>query len=114
MTEIDIAYLAGLFDGEGSVCFGFTKNSSQSNKKYGRLIVNIAQKDRMILDWVRESLGYGAVHWNGVSCHQYRAVKASARKFLALIRPYVKIKGLVIDEKLALDRQYVKPKSMLV
>ena|SRR5579859_7534847 len=107
MNEIDIAYLAGLFDGEGSVSFSFQK-ATKNGKRYGHLIARVAQKDRTILDWLSGQLGYGTVHHSSHGVFQYYVVRASARKFLGLIRPYVKIKGSVIDEKLALDHQYVK------
>ena len=62
IRESDAAYLAGLFDGEGSI--DFTKRKEK--KKYGtyncrRVSMEIAMPDQSVIRWVHEVLGVGTV-----------------------------------------------------
>ena len=69
LSESDIAYIAGLFDGEGSI---HIKRGIESKKKHnnkpGRRISNsmrismeISMTDESVLRWVHEVLGCGTV-----------------------------------------------------
>ena len=58
MHDVDKAYIAGLFDGEGSI--EFTKR--KVNKKSGtyscrKISMEITMTDRSVLLWVHEVLG---------------------------------------------------------
>ena len=60
IRESDVAYIAGLFDGEGSI--DFTKRKEK--KKYGtyncmRISMEISMTDESVLRWVTEVLGCG-------------------------------------------------------
>jgi len=60
MHDVDKAYIAGLFDGEGSI--EFTKR--KVNKKSGmyncrKISMEITMTDRSVLLWVHEVLGCG-------------------------------------------------------
>jgi hypothetical protein len=60
MHDVDKAYIAGLFDGEGSI--EFTKR--KVNKKSGtydcrKISMEITMTDRSVLSWVYEVLGCG-------------------------------------------------------
>ena len=62
IRESDIAYIAGLFDGEGSI--EFTKRKEK--KKNGiydcrRISMEIAMTDKSVLVWVHEVLGVGTL-----------------------------------------------------
>lgn len=92
LADTDAAYLAGLFDGEGSVMI-------VSRLSGFALRVNIANTCRAVLDWVTETTGVGRVckgkrqsEW-----HQpiwaWRAGGESAETVLTAIVGYMKIKG---------------------
>ena len=113
ITDIEKAYIAGFFDGEGSVSFLWPK--SHGRKTSGRLSVRITQNDRRPLDWIRSLYG-------GSVCERRRTERRQlqhdltlttelARKFLADIKPYLRVKANTVEEKLALDRQYVKRRA---
>lgn len=116
MNELDKAYIAGLFDGEGSVTFGWYK-SSKNGKRYGKFFAKISQNDRTVLDWVVSVLGCGTVHarkhinpkW-GIQ-HELVTAYETARILLKTIRPYLKIKAANVDAKLELDHQHCKRQS---
>ena len=68
IAETDIAYIAGLFDGEGSIHFkrGIEKKKKHKGKGYRmsnslRLSMEITMTDRSVLAWVHEVLGVGTL-----------------------------------------------------
>ena len=69
IPETDRAYIAGLFDGEGSIHFkrGIEKKKKHKNKpgyrlsNSLRLSMEITMTDRSVLEWVHEVLGVGTL-----------------------------------------------------
>ena len=68
MSEVDMAYIAGLFDGEGSICFkrGVEKKKKHKGKGYRlsnsmRISMEITMTDKSVLIWVHEVLGVGTL-----------------------------------------------------
>ena len=62
IRESDAAYMAGLFDGEGSI--DFTKRKEK--KKYGtyncrRVSMEVTMTDQSVIRWMHEVLGVGTV-----------------------------------------------------
>ena len=70
MSEIDLAYIAGLFDGEGSIHFkrGIEKKKRHKGKpgyrlsNSLRLSMEITMTDQSVLIWVHEVLGVGTLN----------------------------------------------------
>tara|TARA_Y100001972_G_scaffold14130_1_gene14901 strand:- start:28 stop:468 length:441 start_codon:yes stop_codon:yes gene_type:complete len=69
MSEVDMAYIAGLFDGEGSIHFkrGIEKKKKHKGKpgyRYSnsmRISMEITMTDRSVLIWLHEVLGVGTL-----------------------------------------------------
>jgi len=63
VNQNDIAYMAGLFDGEGSVDYArrWEKRAKGKRYKVWRIIMEIAMTDESVIRWVHEVLGVGAV-----------------------------------------------------
>ena len=68
MSEVDMAYIAGLFDGEGSIYFkrGVEKKKKHKGKGYRlsnsmRISMEITMTDKSVLVWVHEVLGVGTL-----------------------------------------------------
>jgi len=63
--KIKIAYIAGLFDGEGSVDYTrrWEKDRKNRSKKYlcRRITCEIGMTDYPVLHWLHEILGYGTL-----------------------------------------------------
>ena len=66
--EVDIAYIAGLFDGEGSINIkrGVEKKKKHKGKGYRttnsmRISMEITMTDQSVLIWVHEVLGVGTL-----------------------------------------------------
>ena len=62
MTEAEAAYIAGLFDGEGTIAYKKYKEK-KTNGTYDcwRISMEIAMTDQSVLSWVHESLGVGTI-----------------------------------------------------
>jgi hypothetical protein len=68
-SEVDIAYIAGLFDGEGSIHFkrGIEKKKKHKGKpgyrtsNSMRISMEITMTDQSVLIWVHEVLGVGTL-----------------------------------------------------
>lgn len=94
LTEAEIAYAAGVFDGEGCVHIG---------KKPMVVIVNISQTDVRLLWWFRERFdGVVSSHSTGKAINNkptWRWVRnaSGAHEFLTLIRPYLIVKAAQAD-----------------
>ena len=68
MKESEISYLAGLFDGEGSIYFARRKEKKKKHKGKGyrysmsqRISMEITMTDPMVINWVRETFKVGTV-----------------------------------------------------
>lgn len=61
ISEVNKAYLAGLFDGDGAIMALIQRHPE---KKFGfriRVIIKITQKDPKILKWIKKEFGIGDV-----------------------------------------------------
>ena len=63
MNVTDVAYMAGLFDGEGCVTCKKkpTKRADRGGKVYNQWYIRceIAMTDKSTIDWIQEVLGFG-------------------------------------------------------
>ena len=69
ITNEDIAYIAGLFDGEGSIYYAKRKEKKKKHKGKGyrysmsqRISMEITMTDEYVIRWVHEVLGVGTVN----------------------------------------------------
>lgn len=87
MTSEKAAWLAGFFDGEGCLSAAFRPGVGA----YAR--VQIAQKDRAVLDEIKDLLGFGSIAVYSSGVHSYRiSDPAHIRTFIELILPYAVVK----------------------
>ena len=68
VSEVDMAYIAGLFDGEGSINYkrGIEKKKKHKGRGYRvsnsmRISMEITMTDQSVLIWVHEVLGVGTL-----------------------------------------------------
>jgi hypothetical protein len=90
MTEIELAWAAGFFDGEGSVRIDKARGGAPT----GRLTVEISQIDRAPLDALRAKWGgivrpVGGVHLR--AAWKWQVVSRQALAFLGAIAPYIRL-----------------------
>ena len=119
-SPTDLAYLAGLLDGEGSICI------LKGTRAYGTpkhwLEVSIGNTHLGVLQWVQETFG-GRVSHNAERftkrnhrTWRWRASASEAAAILRFLLPYLKIK--VEQARLALEfsdhiTQYAQDKAFL-
>ena len=98
--KTQIAYMAGLFDGEGSVDYAQRWGTSAANKKrylFRRISCEMTLTDYEIIKWFHQTLGFGGVwtkkvpeglkpQWRWACCFH------DSYKFAKQMLPYTKIK----------------------
>jgi len=103
LTVAEIAYIAGLFDGEGSVTCKKkpTKRNDRGGKVYDQWYIRceISMTDRDVIEWIHESLGFG---WSKEKKYnnkpkykkqwRWSCGYRDALKFAKLMWPYARIK----------------------
>ena len=97
---VEVAYLAGIIDGEGCFYIGHIKQGKYGTCHQWHCLIKITSCDKILIDWLRE-------HFNGCSENRYRwtAKKAFYRPvyswtlggealnhFLPLLQPFLVIK----------------------
>ena len=100
MRDLHRAYVAGLFDGEGSV---IAKMGSTTRDQFSCRI-SIAQKNPVVLYAVKRTLGYGQVHETNIGTFFYKVDSApQVMEFIRFVYPYsvVKREQLRLGYKLA-------------
>jgi hypothetical protein len=94
-----LAYIAGLFDGEGSIVIGCSPGrTKQANPSYW-LQVSITNTDRELIDWLHSTLGghiadgsHNPSRGKQRPCWAWRATSRQAQSFLQKILPYLRTK----------------------
>jgi hypothetical protein len=98
--ETQIAYIAGLFDGEGSVDYARRWEKKQRHSKaylFRRITCEIGMTDYPVLHWLHKTLGYGTLRprkspegykpqW------RWRCSFRDSYKFAQQMLPYARIK----------------------
>jgi hypothetical protein len=93
LSEPEKAYLAGIFDGEGTIGYYDFRNRHEST-------VMITNADPRLMNWIMDTIGYGNVHTvkKGYTrrkhvVHHWRiSNKPRVKEFLEAIYPYLIVK----------------------
>ena len=116
----DAAYLAGLFDGEGSVYF--KKTSQKKHQRPGKpthnvmvIRMEIAMTDKSVLEWVWETTGVGAFGSKKVQAGykpqwRWRAAHRDALKVCKELWPFAQTKLHKIEQII----DYYEPEDYLM
>lgn len=91
MKQNDIAYLAGFFDGEGSVYVSLNRG------KYLRIEVSISQKHRAVLNWIVLNYG-GKIYQSEGHYPQWKVNGSNAVEFLLMVRPFLIEKAIDAED----------------
>jgi len=104
VNVVDAAYIAGLFDGEGSVDFARRKEKRGNVQS---ILMRIEMTDEDVLKWVHETLGVGTVrkrnrspsrkaHWKDAWVYSIRF--RDALHVCKLLWPQIKVKLNKIEQ----------------
>ena len=102
MNEVDAAYIAGLFDGEGTITYKkYYERKKKGNKvkRYNcwRISMEIAMTDKSVLVWLTEVLGCGTLNdkprKNGHKMqYRWRCVFRDAYHVCCILWPFAHVK----------------------
>ena len=91
-SEVDRAYLAGLFDGDGAIMAIIEPHKEKRFKFRVRIELKVTQKFEKDLVCVTELLGCGSIRKNRTTCDWITRDQKEIRRVLEYIRPYSKSK----------------------
>jgi hypothetical protein len=89
-TELDLAYLAGFFDGEGSISILKRKKGEWNVSHFLR--VSVGQKDGATLDWIKEKFGGNVYLVSRDGSYLWAVTDKNAYVFLKKIQSYLQYK----------------------
>lgn len=95
MTELEKAYLAGFFDGEGSITITAGMDRKKGKTPNYQMVVAVGQKRPEIILTIHQMVGMGKVYDRTSyreSVWYWRITHVQAREFLIVLLPYLKIK----------------------
>ena len=110
MNQNDIAYMAGLFDGEGHVEYKkrLVKQKKGKNRAYKTWSIRceMSMTDREVMEWFHETLGFGTLNkreaklsWTGKKPQwRWRCSYRDALEFAKLLWPYAQVKLHKIEQ----------------
>jgi hypothetical protein len=95
MNKIDLAYIAGFFDGEGYV--GILKRQRKDFSPEYYIMASVGQNDGEIMDILYSNFGGVLHHVKRDGSYQWNISYEKAYKFLKKIHPYLKYKKPQVD-----------------
>jgi hypothetical protein len=108
VTEVDKAYLAGFFDGEGCVGYYDAAKSYSHRPAYFHASVSVCNTDPRAILWIKKITGMGKSKIIRFTDGKRRVAyqwqigkKADILLFLHTIRPYLRVKDTQVDVLLA-------------
>mgnify|MGYP001463576774 FL=1 len=98
MTEAEAAYIAGLFDGEGTITYKkYKEKKTKGTYDCWRISMEIAMTDRSVLVWLTDVLGCGTLNKkprkNGHKMqYRWRCVFRDAFHVCCILFPFAHVK----------------------
>ena len=106
LSSEDLAYIAGIFDGEGCIRLSVNKNGPQ-------ITVYISNNNLELLEWLKTTIGAGSIQLsrkaepekNHKANYRYTIASKLAVSLCKLIRPFLIVKASQVDVILAYAAQ---------
>ena len=103
LSIADVAYMAGLFDGEGSVEYKKRKQHKKGSKKaydFWSIRCEMSMTDQGVMEWFHETICFGTLNkreakksWTGKKPQwRWRCGYRDALEFAKLMWPYAQVK----------------------
>ena len=96
MKRTDLAYVAGIVDGEGCITIGADHRKRNPDRPCWRLRVCVANTNEWLMHYLKFAFGGGiSVKQSGGRtrpCYEWTLHRGKAADFLVLILPYLKLK----------------------
>lgn len=113
-SEVNRAYIAGLFDCDGAIMACI---ESHNEKKFGfrvRVYLQLTQKYPDLLQWVQTALDVGHIRKNRTTYDWELKDQHQCKELLMLLLPYMKGKSRQIDIALQILSMTVQTKEDLI
>jgi len=93
LKEAEKGYIAGMIDGEGSICLSLRKDKRHFNQITPT--IQISNNNKEMLEWIQNKLeGIGCIHKGKTNCYIYEIwTPVIIEKLLYELLPYLLIKG---------------------
>ena len=109
MNELDTAYIAGLFDGEGSISYYQRKEKRKGKKKaynYWLIRCEMSMTDQHVMEWMHKTLELGTLtkrlptkSWVGKQIQwRWRCSHRDAYSFAKIVWPHAQVKLHKIEQ----------------
>ena len=95
MKRTDLAYLAGIVDGEGYIGISADHRNRNPDRPCWRLRVVVTNTNEWLMHHLKFSIGGGTIrlrNGNLMPCYQWSIERGKAAEFLKLILPYLRLK----------------------
>lgn len=89
----DLAYAAGIIDGEGCICIGCSL-TRRKTPVYS-FVVEVQMSDREAIDWLHKTFGgslYEYLKFGRRKVYRWQVGTNNAKRFLMTVIPYLKVK----------------------
>ena len=96
MKRTELAYIAGIVDGEGYIGISADHRKRNPDKPCWRLRVAVTNTNEWLVQYLKFSIGGGVIllknSKNPKPCYQWSTDRGKAAEFLKLILPYLQLK----------------------
>src|SRR3982751_6376897 len=112
MDDVVLAYVAGFFDGEGSI--GIYRNGQGTFHLRTQLTQNVTVESHHLLEELRLTFGGNLAFmrariYKGGAAYNWQLTGNTAARFLKEIRPYLRMKGAQAEVAIAWQSEHLPP-----
>ena len=115
MENTDLAYTAGIIDGEGSILVEKLLNKSRKENQVRHCLrVNVTNTDYNLIIWLKENFGGSIWSYDLPSyrkCYHWKLNGVKASAFLKSLLPYLKVKQQQAKLAVSFQETIILPKD---
>jgi hypothetical protein len=109
LSKEELAYLAGLIDGDGAIMTWIEKHPEKKFKFRVRLALKVTLNQKQVLEWIRKRVRFGYLKKNRNQYEWCSQDQEKIEKFLSKVLPFLKVKKK--QAKIALKIAKIKVES---
>jgi hypothetical protein len=109
LSKVELAYLAGLIDGDGAIMAWIERHPEKKFKFRVGLALKVTLNQKSVLEWTRKRVKFGYLRKNRNQYEWYSQDQEKIEKFLSKVFPFLKVKRK--QAKIALKIAKIKVKS---
>jgi len=111
MRDTDLAYMAGIVDGEGSI--NLIKASSRHRHPAGEIYaqLGVTNTNEWVIRWFQYTFG-GSINKDKKGCYRWNVTHRKAAKILRVLLPYLRIKKPQAELAILFQSRKISSKHM--